>query len=197
MSDEPRTYWLVVFGNGSFGIGRKTWRAGAHPIDAQTARDVLAWKERHPNAKWLAVLDEEPDLISGPLTGTLRPEDLRAGTQSGVRFRTPPASDPLPEPTPEDPEPPPTIFPCDWCAESFPSSARLNRHVRVHHILEHARTEERLRAEFQAEQEARSAERQIRDAATGDLRPEERPDEPLPATIPLTPAEQLDYLTGG
>jgi len=193
------TYWLVVLGTGSFGLGHRTWRAGAHEVDAETAREALDWKARYaPEVRWLAVLDEEPDLLSDPLSGTLDPEDLRAGFQSGVRFKTPPASAPLPEPTPEDPEPPPTLFACQWCPASFPSSARLGRHVRKQHVPHYEEEEQRLRAEFQAEQEARVAERRGQDAAPGEGRPEERPLESTPTpTIPLTAADHLDRLTGG
>lgn len=68
--------------------------------------------------------------------------------------------------------------------------------MRAKHVLQHAQTEERLRAEFAAEQEARNAQRRVQDAPPGQGRPEERPDEPPSAATPLTPADQLDYLTG-
>jgi hypothetical protein len=62
------SYWLVIFGSGSFSLGRgPTWRAGAHEIKSEHAQEVLAWKAKHaPTATWLAVLDHEPDLITDP-----------------------------------------------------------------------------------------------------------------------------------
>jgi hypothetical protein len=63
-------------------------------------------------------------------------------------------------------------------------------------VLEHARTEERIRAELANAQQGRNAQRRVQDAHPADLRPEERSDEPPPAGIPLTATDQLDYLTG-
>ena len=65
MSSE-RTFYLVILGNGSFGIGFRHWRAGVHEIDAATAEEVLAWKEQYPGASWLAVTDEYPDVKLPP-----------------------------------------------------------------------------------------------------------------------------------
>ncbi len=101
------------------------------------------------------------------------------------------------EPTPSDPDPPPTLFPCQFCTTaSFPSSARLGRHIRKHHLLQHEAEEERLRAEFAAKQEARAVERRVQDVAPGERRPEERSPDVAPAEmIARTTIEHLARLT--
>jgi hypothetical protein len=172
MPDQPidtiteRTFYLVVLGAGSWGGGKpfRTYKAGAHEIDAEMAETILAWKKRHPGASYLFVMDEPPELTNGAL-GPLSLEDLLAGDQSGVRFKSPPTKPPPPQPAPDEPQPTPTEFACPRCERGFPSSARLNRHIKHQHVLHHEKNEARVRAQLEAAAAQRATERRLEDAA--------------------------------
>lgn len=169
-----RTFYLVVTGRGSFSLGRRpSWRAGVHEIDAITAAEILAWKEKHPGAHWLVLSEVEPIVEDGLLVGPLRPEDIRNGVADGVRFPKP--KQPKPANTPAGlPTAPTTTFPCHWCEREFVSAARLERHVKHNHVLKHADVEAAVRSQLEAEDAAHGADRQADDAEPGRLRPEER-----------------------
>jgi len=42
------------------------------------------------------------------------------------------------------------VFACHWCERRFPSSARLNRHIKHQHVLHHEKNEARVRAQLEA-----------------------------------------------
>lgn len=54
---------------------------------------------------------------------------------------------------------PTTAFLCHWCEREFVSAARLERHLKHNRVLNHADLEAAVRAQLEAEDAARVADR--------------------------------------
>jgi hypothetical protein len=156
---DPSVFYLVVLGNGSWGGGNpyQDYKAGVHEISAEVAPAVLEWKAKHPSP-WLIVSDQRPEIKDGQLAGPLSAEDLQPeATTDGVRLarkEAPPAGQPD---EPGEPAAPPLDYRCGLCSARFPSAAAAQRHLNHQH-LQHEQVDARVRAQLEAEREARGAE---------------------------------------
>jgi hypothetical protein len=166
-------FFLTVHGTGSFCTPPfKTRREGVHKITPEEAAATLAWKEQHPDAKFVVVTNFEPEWTAHePLTGTLTPLDIAYGTDRAV----------LVEPDPEDPMPtddePVYVYPCDHCPEEFSSAPILRRHMLMHHTTHAADAEDAVREQLAADKEAKAEAERVRTAEPDAVHPAERLDD--------------------
>lgn len=160
--------WLVVTGNGSFGLvlGKEwvependlargkwkydapTFRSGKHHV-SQAVRDK-AEEEGYPDFAFFFEDDDEPELMEPDDTGILKPEDIRSGTRYGVHLQV--IEGEGPEPAPVDPEGLPLDFPCLSCDRAFPSTGSLDRHVEYDHTRRHEVMQRRAQRKAEAQQ---------------------------------------------
>lgn len=159
------TFWLVILGTGSWGGNGFHYRAGVHEIDAERAAQVLAWKAKHPDASWIVLSTEKPEIEFGSLIGPLRPEDILVGTASGVRFPNPTQQPVKAAAIDEAPDLPQALFPCKWCERRFPSAARLRRHIRHTHTIRYEQVEACVREQLETDRKKKAEERGFEDAA--------------------------------
>jgi hypothetical protein len=151
-----RGFYLIVRRGGSWGGGNpfRSYKGGVHEVSAEVAQAVLAFKQKHPKASWLALSDMRPELEDGSLVG-LQPEDLQPGVMPpGVRLlreEEKPGSDP--ESPADGAEAPSLVYACQFCGARFPSAAAAKRHLRHNHVLQAEKAEARVRAQLEAERE--------------------------------------------
>lgn len=168
--------WLVVTGNGSYGItlarewvependlaqGRwkydtRTYSSERHRQEDGTFKAFLveqavrdkAEEEGYPDYVFFFEDEDEPELAEPDETGILTPDNIRSGTRTGVHLQVIEGEGP-PEPV-VDPEGLPLDFPCLSCERAFPSEGSLERHVEYDHTRRHEVTQRRAQRQAEA-----------------------------------------------
>jgi hypothetical protein len=181
--------WLVVLGNGSWGVTLdKEWHDDPHgrvwpdsPLDDSGAPKPGRWtypsktfkagKHKVDNStaakaigsgiEFLRVFEDEPEVDTSQPSGTLGIEDVRKGTPAGARVVEPEADAPPEAPADEEP-----VFEhrCLLCTRTFPSSAALERHHEWEHVNIASEEEEMRILAAAREDEEKEARRRMEDA---------------------------------
>jgi hypothetical protein len=141
----------------------KIYRAGAHKVDEEVARQAIA-----TGYAWLIVMPDDNEPVLGnadPPTGVFTPEDIKDAKGAGVRLLRVVEGEDSGEPQPEA-EP---VFEheCRWCLtiprKTFPSTASLDRHVEFVHPAQFSMGYERALEAARVIAEEREALRRVSD----------------------------------